>query len=455
MLGALSAGVVADILGRKKSIMIASLIYIVGVVVQISTQHAWYQIVIGRVIAGLGIGSLSVLAPMYETESAPTHIREVIVRYVRLLLQPVMYSLGDSTYQLLITFGILLGNCIVLGTETLTSTAAWRIPMGISFAWGLVLAGGIGFFPESPKYDFAQGRVSVARETMRKFYGVPSDHRCINDQMTEMEVKAAADARAPKASWYIIFTGPSMLYRVLLGASLQAFQQLTGANYFFYYGNTVFQATGLDNSYVTQLILGAVNFVCTCLGLVLVSKVSRRKCLIGGAAWMFVCFMVFASLGKYRLVRSDGTNDATIGKVMIAFSCFFIAAFASTWGPLTWAVTGEMYPNNCRSICMGIATAANWIFTFLIAFFTPFITDAIGFAYGYVFAGCCFAALVVVYYFLIESKGRTLEEVDSMYLLRVKPWASRTWVHPHENEAVGTSEKESVGTSGKESIGSK
>ena len=84
---------------------------------------------------------------------------------------------------------------------------------------------------------------------------------------------------------------------------------------------------------------------------------------------------------------------------------------------------------------MGIATAANWIFTFLIAFFTPFITDAIGFAYGYFFGGCCFVAVVVVFLFLIESKGRTLEEVDTMYLLRVKPWESRKWKHPHMDES--------------------
>jgi MFS transporter, SP family, sugar:H+ symporter len=98
-----------------------------------------------------------------------------------------------------------------------------------------------------------------------------------------------------------------------------------------------------------------------------------------------------------------------------------------------------MYPNRYRSTCMGIATAANWIFTFLIAFFTPFITEAIGFAYGYVFGGCCLIAFLIVYFFLIESKGRTLEEIDTMYLLRVRPWASKSWVHPHKEEMYRSS----------------
>ena len=236
----------------------------------------------------------------------------------------------------MITFGILVGNLVVLGTERLDSSAAWRIPQGISFLWAVILAAGITLFPETPKFDFLRGRVSAARQTMSSFYGVSPDHLVINEQITEMETKAAAESQVTKAPLSTIFTGPSMLYRTLRGTTLQALQQLTGANYFFFYGNTVFQSTGIDNSYVTQVILGAVNLACTFFGLWLVSQVTRRKCLMGGALWMFVCFMVFASLGKSRLTRSDGTNDPTIGKVMVVFSCLFIAGFASTWGPLVW-----------------------------------------------------------------------------------------------------------------------
>jgi MFS transporter, SP family, sugar:H+ symporter len=236
----------------------------------------------------------------------------------------------------MITLGILIGNLIVLGTESINSTASWKIPQGISFVWAIILAGGIFLFPETPKFDFLRGRKAAARETMSRFYGVAPDHPVITEQIDEMETKAAAESRAIKMPLSTIFTGPSMLYRTLLGAALQAFQQLTGANYFFFYGNTVFESTGLDNSYVTQVILGAVNLACTCFGLWLVSHVTRRKCLVYGALWMFVCFMIFASLGKFKLTRADGTNDPAIGKVMIVFSCLFIAAFASTWGPLVW-----------------------------------------------------------------------------------------------------------------------
>lgn len=337
----------------------------------------------------------------------------------------------NSTYQLLITLGILIGNLINFGTETMTNTGAWRIPMGIEFLWALILAVGMLSFPESPRYDFVHGRVERARISMTQFYGVGPNHVTIVAEMKQMERKVQAERQAGHRPWHEFFTGPRMAYRTILGATLQALQQLTGANYFFYYGTTIFRSTGLENSFVTQIILGAVNFVSTMFGLWLVNNVGRRKCLIGGALWMFVCFIIFASLGKFKLARADGTNDPTVGGVMIAFSCLFIAAFASTWGPLVWAVTGEMYPGQYRAKCIGIATAANWTFTFLIAFFTPFITGAIGFAYGYVFAGCCLAGAIIVYLFLIESKNRTLEDVDNMYLLHVKPWQARHWVHPN------------------------
>lgn len=429
------SGPLADRLGRKKSITIACVIYVVGILIQISTQTAWYQYIIGRYIGGIGIGALSVLAPMYESESAPSHIRGLVVWLVPFRQIRFPFTL-DSTYQLMITAGILVGNLVVLGTESISSRAAWQIPLGLSFLWALVLALGITILPESPRYDYIKGRQQRSRQTMALFHGVETDHVVIATAMAQMEAKLLAEQRAGSQSWKTLFTGPTMMYRVVLGATLMAFQQLTGANYFFYYGTTIFQSTGLDNSYVTQIILGSVNFVSTLFGLWLISVVSRRKCLIYGALWMFVCFIIFASLGEFALVDADGTNNAGVGGVMIAVSCLFIGAFASTWGPLIWTVVSEMYPSSHRAACMGVATCANWGFTFLIAFFTPFITKVIGYKYGYIFAGCCLLGCLIVYLFLIESKDRTLEEIDSMYLLRVKPWASQTWTHPQANGEV-------------------
>jgi SP family sugar:H+ symporter-like MFS transporter len=185
------------------------------------------------------------------------------------------------------------------------------------------------------------------------------------------------------------------------------------------------------------MILGGVNFGLTFFGLYVVERFGRRKSLIIGGLWMFACFMVFASLGHFSLDQKNPMNTPKSGTAMIVFACLFIAAFAMTWGPIIWAVVGELYPSRYRAICMGLATASNWTLNFLISFFTPFITAKIDYRYGYVFAACCFTGAVVVYFFLCESRGRSLEEIDTMYVMHVVPWKSSSWVAPeHADDRV-------------------
>jgi MFS transporter, SP family, sugar:H+ symporter len=206
-----------------------------------------------------------------------------------------------------------------------------------------------------------------------------------------------------------------------------------GANFFFYYGTSIFTATGLSNSYVTSMILGGVNFGLTFFGLYIVERFGRRKSLIIGGLWMFVCFMIFASIGHFSLDQKNPMSTPKSGTAMIVFACLFIAAFATTWGPIIWCVVGELYPSRYRAVCMALATASNWTFNFLLSFFTPYITGDIDFAYGYVFAACCFLGAVVVYFFLCESQGRSLEEIDTMYCLHIPPRQSAKW-RPEEED---------------------
>ncbi len=218
-----------------------------------------------------------------------------------------------------------------------------------------------------------------------------------------------------------------MAYRTILGMVLQAGQQLTGANFFFYYGTTIFLATGIDNSYVTSIILGSVNVASTMVGLWVVKSFGRRPALMAGAAWMTMCLFVFAFVGEYALDRENPRSTPTAGRIMIAFTCLFIAAFATTWGPIVWAVTAELYPARYRAIGIALATSSNWLFNFLISFFTTFITDSIHYFYGLVFGGCTAALFFITYFFVIESKDRSLEEIDTMYVTHVNPIKSSKW----------------------------
>lgn len=178
---------------------------------------------------------------------------------------------------------------------------------------------------------------------------------------------------------------------------------------------------------MTQIILGSVNVFCTFGGLYVVKKCGRRNALIAGALWMMVCFLVYSFVGHFKLDPVNPANTPQAGNVLIVFSCLFIVAFATTWGPLVWAVVAELYPAKYRAPAMALATASNWLWNFLMSFFTRFITDAIDYLYGLVFAGCCAMLVLVVFFFLIESKDRSLEEIDTMYLLHVNPITSSKW----------------------------
>lgn len=426
MIGALAASPLADRFGRKPSITFWCIIHIVGIIVQITTDTAWYQVAVGRLVAGLGVGALSSLVPMYQSESAPRQVRGAMV----------------SAFQLFVAFGIFIAACINYGTENIQSTASWRITMGIGFAWPLILGIGIIFLPESPRYAYRMGRVEEAKRTMTKLYGVSENHRLVAEEISDMREKLEEEKAAGKAGIFEIFTGPRMFYRTILGIVLQSLQQLTGANFIFYYGNTIFSSTGLNNSYVTQMILTGVNFGVTIIGLYIVEHYGRRKSLIAGGIWMFICFMIFATVGHYALDLENPPNTPKAGTTMIVFTCFFIVGFATTWGPIVWAIVGELYPARYRATCMGIATASNWTWNFLISFFTPFINSAIDFQYGYVFAACCFASAVIVFFFVNETQGRTLEEVDTMYVEHVKPWKSSKWVAPAHIRRAAEEEEE-------------
>ncbi|KAH7127473.1 general substrate transporter [Dactylonectria macrodidyma] len=412
LIGSLISGTMSDVIGRRLTISSSALFTMIGTIIEISSSTHWVQFAIGRLVTGLGIGSLSVVVPMYQSESSPAIIRGVLV----------------STYQLFITLGIWTAEMVNYGTETNESSASWRIPNGLSFLWALILGGGILLLPESPRYAYRKGRVEEARSTIARLAGVSRDDYSVTKQIDEIRAKQDEEKAATDTKWYEIFTESRMLYRTLLGMVLQAGQQLSGINYFFYYGTTAFASTGISNSYVTQIILGSVNVVCTFAGLYVVAKCGRRNALMFGALWMMMCFFVYAFVGHFALDLENPMNTPKAGTVLIAFSSLSIAAFAMTWGPLVWAVVAELYPAQYRGRCMALATATNWFWNFMISFFTRFITDAIDYLYGLVFAGCCGALVIIVFFFLIESKDRTLEEIDTMYIQHVNPIKSSSWV---------------------------
>jgi SP family sugar:H+ symporter-like MFS transporter len=413
--GSVFLGKTADMYGRRVGLMIMMVIYIVGILIQITAVDKWYQYFIGRIISGLGVGGIGVISPLFISESAPKHIRPALV----------------SSYQLMITFGIFLGYCTNYGTKKYTNSAQWRIALGLCFLWALLMITGMVFMPESPRYLIKQGRLDDARHSLAYSNRVSADDAAIFAEVEEINAAILKEDSAGKATWGELIKGkPKIGFRVLCGIMLMSLQQLTGDNYFFYYGTTIFQAVGLNDSFQTSIVLGIVNFASTIICIYTVNKLGGRRSLLIGCVGMIICFVIFASLGVTTLYPNgrDQPSSKGTGNAMIFFACIYIFFFATTWGPCVFVVVSEIYPIRIKSKAMGIATAANWIWGFLISFFTPFITSAINFYYGYVFMGCLIFALFFVYFTIPHTSGLTLEEVDEMYSVGVKAWQSKSFV---------------------------
>jgi MFS transporter, SP family, sugar:H+ symporter len=319
LIGALAAAPIADSIGRRPSISIWAAVTSVGFIIQVASENAWEQFMIGRLVAGFGVGGLSLIVPMFQSESAPHWIRGSLV----------------CAYQLFITFGIFLAACFNYGTYTHQNhnSGSWRIVIALGWIWTLILGLGVLLFDETPRFDYRRGKINDARQTLMRIYDAPANHFAIHQQMEEIGSKLRAESQVPSgfvAATVDMFQAPRMAYRICLGICLQMFQQLTGANYFFYYGTTIFQAVQIS-SFETQIILNVINFTTTFLGLYIVEHYGRRKSLISGSIWMFICFLIFASIGHFMLDREHPENTPTAGIVLIVFACLFILGYATTW----------------------------------------------------------------------------------------------------------------------------
>ncbi|EGV64007.1 hexose transporter hxt5 [Yamadazyma tenuis] len=413
----------ADMYGRRIGLMFAMAIYVVGIIIQISSTTKWYQYFIGRLVTGLAVGTVSVVSPMMISETSPKKVRGTLV----------------CCFQLFITLGIFLGYCTNYGTKTYTDSRQWRIPLGLCFAWAIFMVVGMVSMPESPRYLVEKDRIEDAMKSISRANKVSVDDPAVHAEIELIQAGVNREKLAGNASWKELITGqPKIFQRVIMGVMLQSLQQLTGNNYFFYYGTTIFKSVGLTDSFQTSIVLGVVNFASTFVGIYAIERFGRRTCLLVGSVSMFICFIIYAVLGSVHLYIGGygGETRTSTGNAMIFITCLFIFFFASTWAGGVYCIVSESYPLRIRSKGMAVATAANWMWGFLISFFTPFITAKIHFYYGFVFSGCLLFSFFYVYFFVSETKGLTLEEVDELYRQNIAPWKSGSWVPPTNAEKM-------------------
>ncbi|GJJ11251.1 hypothetical protein Clacol_005483 [Clathrus columnatus] len=399
--GALAGAPVADYMGRRMGIIFSSAVFCLGIALQTaSTKLPLFCA--GRVFAGLGVGLVSCLIPMYQSECAPKWIRGAVV----------------SGYQFAITIGILLANVFNNATHARRDHSSYRIPIAIQFIWAAILAAGMLFLPESPRYLIKKRDSDGAARAMGRLLSSPPDSLVVQSELDIIKENLREEEEIGQSSYLDCFRSGNnnLRFRVLTGIALQAWQQLTGINFIFYYGTTFFQNSGLKDPFIDSVATSVVNVGMTIPGIYFIERIGRRDLLLIGAAGMVVCEYIVAIVGV--TVSSENVAGQ---KVLIAFVCIYIAFFAATWGPIAWVVTGEIFPLNVRAKAISLATASNWLWNWAIAFATPYLVivgkgDAgLQVKVFFIWGSTCLGCLLFTYFCIPETKGLSLEQIDELY----------------------------------------
>ncbi|KAF2641480.1 high affinity glucose transporter RGT2 [Massarina eburnea CBS 473.64] len=430
--GAIIAGDLADFIGRRATIILGCFIFVIGGILE--TASTGLNVMVGgRLIAGLGVGFISAIVILYMSEIAPRKVRGAVV----------------AGYQFCITIGILLANCVVYATQTRRDTGSYRIPIAVQFLWAIILAVGLALLPDSPRFFVKKGKLDKAAKALSRVRGQPVDSEYIQDELAEIianhEYEMSITGQTSYlGSWAACFEGKisapsSNARRTTLGIVMQMMQQLTGINFIFYFGTVFFQQLGtISNPFMISLVTTLVNVLSTPISFFLVEKLGRRTLLIYGAGFMITFQFIVGIIGATAGQPGKGNDSAT--KAMIAFICLNISSFAITWGPCAWIVIGEIFPLTIRSRGVGLATSSNWFWNCIIGVITPYLVSdqpnsaKLGSNVFFMWGGLCCVSFLFAFFFVPETKGLTLEQVDKM-LEESTPRTSSKW-KPHSTFAA-------------------
>lgn len=398
LVGALVAGVLADKLGRRVTILLAAILFTIGALLE-ALSPGTVVLVAGRLIVGFGVGVASVAAPLYAAEQAPTRLRG---RFV-------------SMYQLAITIGIFIAYLV---DQALINNDMWRVMLGVSAVPAVLLFVVMLPMPDSPRWFVKVGRRDDAIKALEK---VRPDVDA-NAEITEIE-KAAQEDDANKASWAEVFS-KKLRKPLMIGIGLAVFQQITGINAIIYYANKIFAQAGFstpqDQAAATTWAIGGVNVLATLIAVAYVDRFGRRPLLLAGLVGMASALITVGI--SFHFMDSADTSGAgtggptTAGLITLVALVVFIASFAFSLGPVVWTVINEIFPNRVRGRAVAVATAVNWGSAWLVSQFFLTLIDSIGnSATFYLFGAFSVIAYLWIWKTVPETKGRTLEEIQEIW----------------------------------------
>jgi sugar porter (SP) family MFS transporter len=386
----LIAGPLADLLGRRRLMIISVIIFVLGVTI-LALAHSYWQVLLGRLIQGIGVGIIIILVPLYLTETVPVAIR----------------GRGVAAFQLLLTGGILLANLVGYHFSGLHQ-GDWRAMFWTAAIPGVLLFFGLFAVPESPRWLAARGNKTKAIDTINKVYGTAEAKQLIS-QLFDNKTSVNLTGAKTLANLF----NKRYLYPLCLVFIIACVQQLTGINSILQYSATILKGGGSSSNLVAvmgSIWITLVNFLVTIIGLLLVDKMGRKPLLVVGTAGISVA-LLFVSL--VFLLMPVTTLKAYL---LIAGLVGFIFFFALGPGVVIWLALSELLPTAVRSTGMSIALSLNSLVSALLA--TVFLPIVSYIGYGGIFILLAFFSAIYCYIALVklpETKGKSLEQIESYF----------------------------------------
>ncbi len=384
LLGNLVTGTLADSYGRKKMILSACIIFILGVLL-IMMANSFEQLFFARLTLGLGVGVISVAVPLYITEISPTHMR----------------GRGMTAFQLFLTFGILLAYIIDL---FFTQDNNWRAMFAVILVPAVILFFGMLCLPETPRWLLAKQRKQAARKVLGQLW--PESH--IQSELAIIE----SGLKKNQGQWLDLFK-KNLLLPLSISLFIAIANQLTGINIIFQYAPLVLEKAGFTSHQVLMLGtigLGAVNFFTTIISILLIDFVGRKRLLLFGTAGIVV-----AATGLI-IIEHLGLSQAQSAFYSLAFLMVYVFSFAIGPGVVVWLAISELLPTKVRGKAIALCLFANSLSATVFASLFLYLTKAIGMEGIYtVFALSTLAYFLVAHFYLPETKARTLESIQLQF----------------------------------------
>ncbi|KAI1140564.1 general substrate transporter [Hypoxylon sp. FL0543] len=408
-LGALVSGVITDIFGRKTSIQIGALIWIVGSILVCASQNI-PMLIVGRIINGFSVGICSAQVPVYISELSPPSKRG---RFI-------------GMQQWAITWGIAIMFFICYGSQFINGAAAFRLPWGLQMIPALLLFFGLMVLPESPRWLAKHDRWEEAKAVLVLVHGKGDPHsQLVARELAEIKEVVDFERANADVSWLELLS-PKMINRTHIGLFTQIWSQLTGMNVMMYYISYIFTMTGSgDDVLLPSGIQFIINVVMTVPALIWLDRWGRRWPMLIGA--FFMCLWLCINAGLFAVYSHAPAphqfDTAAISmvisgrpaKAVIASTYLFVASYAPTWGPVSWTYPAELYPLRVRGKAVALATSANWAFNFALAYFVPPSFANITWKTYVLFAVFCFAMFWHTFFMFPETANKTLEEVEAIF----------------------------------------